>query len=299
MSELIALLGDEELLGVRYPVSWWSAGGPLELRQVMVSELDAPQVVGVVVDRASPEAVHRALASGKPFLLGVEALAAYLDEGGDSTSLSAARWVPFLPAGLSLDVGSASKLVAQGAIGVVRSCDLTTFVGRLGDGTWECDHPFARSPLEALVFGLDLLPRLCGSVESTRRVSGEPSGSGSYLYLLEAGAVAVHHVLDGTVSPGRLFMATLNGSEGRLLLRHPFARGAVTIWDPEATAHRSPALARSKANVQAPDTVPGGLEVHLLLEGLLTGDVAHLPTPAYGVSLVEQALALTRSEEAG
>lgn len=289
MPEEIGLLGGHHLLGTRYPLSLRAGERLVRVRPTTASELEADRVVAVAVEQALPEEVARSLASGKPLLLGMEPLVGYLEAGGDRSVLSQSRWFPFLPVGLGDDVALASRLIAGGAIGAVSSCEVTTAVGHLRDLDWDCDTAFATSALEAVIFGLDLLSRLVGEVRATKQVYADPSGRATYLHFLDSG-VATQHVLVVAAPPSPLFGVSVNGSQGRLLLRQPFARGAVTIWDGERAAYRSPALGRRKPNVQSPDTVLGGHEVRRLLQGLLASDASGLPSAEYGLSLVDHVL---------
>lgn len=270
---ILAVLDDEELLGTRYPT--WLPGptGPVGLRSGSPADLADYPHDGVIVDTRDSTDVRIALDSGVPALVGMEALAALcrtapgLDEFLGQRSRDG--WLPFLPTREAVDVRAAAGLLADGAIGTPVRCELTTYVGRVAaDPRWEQDAPFARSVLEALVFGLDLAETLLGRTVSETTWSRLPGGeTGIARHVGET--PTVQQVLPARLSATPLFTASVIAEDGRLLLRHEFAPGALTIWDARAQQFRSPALPRMKDNVQAPDTALGGVEVMGALTALL------------------------------
>lgn len=298
---ILAVLDDQELLGTRYPALLDGPDGPVVVRSGSPAELTDPMLAAVVLDTRDGADARAVLDSHAAVLVGVEALAAL--GGGVAGSDDAGRlvstslWLPFLPARRAVDVDAATRLIATGAIGTPTLCELTTYVGRVtADSGWEQDAPFARSALEALVFGLDLIETLLGGIPTTTSWSPLPG------YDLRGGIArhtggppVVQTVLPARLGAAPLFTATVVGEHGRLLLRHEFAPGAVTVWDARAQAFRSPALQRMKHSVQAPDTALGGVEAAAALDELLHPRAGAEDARRQAVRLVDHAVTALRS----
>lgn len=274
----VVVIAEDGLLGTRFPLSVSSEGVDTPLVAGSAADLREDGVRAAVVDTDDPVSVRTALAAGLPALLTAASAAAMLSDDAGEDLTSYGTWVPYLPLRSSVDVVTAARLAASGAVGRPLHCDITTWVGVRPDDRWECDAPFARSWAEALVFGLDVAERLLGvelpetTLHRYRGAPAEPPATVARHAGSDRGAV--HTLFPASLGSGPLVTATLTGDAGRLLLRQPFAPGALTVWDARAGEFRSPALPRVKPNVQAPDTVLGGPETVEQLTGLLAGHVS-------------------------
>lgn len=295
MSAVVVLVTDDPgLLGTRYPDYVERAAEIVQVVRRGASGLHAPDAAAGVVDTSDVAELRAALDSGRPLLLTVDTIAAASADGG--VDLSAyPSWTPYLPLRRAVDVAAAVDLVTRGAIGRPRHCDITTYTGTVSSKTWEPDATYARSQHEALVFALDVAERLLGTELTSTRWSREAHGEPSTIRSAASEGIEVdanHTVLPASLATAPTFSALVTGDDGRILLRQPFAPGAVTVWDASSRQFRCPALRRPKANVQAPDTALAGRETAEELEALLTApaadDVRHR-----ALRLTQQALAAT------
>jgi len=279
---IVVVTDDQSILDRRYPGAVQHGGQTIPVAHGSIAGLTGPGVVGGIVDigeagdEAAADDVCAALKSGVPLLLTAGSMAVLRAADDVPADLWLhGGWAPYLPLRRAVDVVAAAQLVADGAIGPPVHCEVTTWVDTPGAAGWENDAPFARSEHEARLFGLDLAERLLGRELPTtawaRRTSEGPGG----LAVQEgAGVAASLAVLPVALAAVPSFSAVVTGEEGRLLLRQPFAPGALTVWDAASRAFRCPALRRPKANVQAPDSARGGRETVEELEALLSGPVS-------------------------
>jgi len=291
---LVAIVDEEWLPGSRYPevVGVGSTKTSIELGRA--TDLSRPEAVGGIVDVARADEVSLALDFGKPVLLSPEALAALMRGVPEPTPTLLKRdWIPLLPVGLSAEVLAAAEVLKSEALGAIRSCRLTTYVGPLAAQGWEQDAPFARSFFEATVLGLDLLASLLGAyVSSTRWLTIDVEANfGIAVHHLDAGIVAIQEIMPSRLAASPLFTATVNCEDGRVLLRNEFAPSGMTVWEAQPRSFRCPAFAREKPNVQAPDTMRGGLETTALLVALANGERDELPTREHALKILRHAIA--------
>lgn len=283
MSGVIVLVTDDKsFLGRRYPVSIQDDGQTIPLALGSTADLTQPGVLGGIIDvraagdKAIADDFTAVLKAGVPLLLSADSIAAFRTTTDAFSDLWLnPGWMPYFPLRRAVDVVAAAQLMADGAIGNALSCEVTISVGAADGANWENDAPFARSEHEALLFGLDLSERLMGR-ELSQTTWSRRTGGGHAIALAVhegAGIVASVAVLPVALAAVPSFSAAVTGDNGRLLLRQPFAPGALTVWDAASRAFRCPALRRPKANVQAPDTTSGGRETLEELEALLAGPV--------------------------
>ncbi len=259
------------------------------------ADLSRPEVVGGIVDDCHADEVLSALDFGKPVVLSPESLAVLMRKVSDpATTLLECDWIPLLPVGLSAEVLAAAEVLKSEALGAIRSCRLTTYVGPLAAQGWEQDAPFARSFFEATVLGLDLLASLLGTyVNSTRWLTIDVEANfGIVVHHLDASVVAIQEIMPSRLAASPLFTATVNCEDGRVLLRNEFAPSGMTVWEAQPRSFRCPAFAREKPNVQAPDTVQGGLETTALIMALANGERDGLPTREHALEILRHAIAL-------
>lgn len=280
--DIVLVTDDVSLLGTRYPDSVLHAGQLAQLTKGSAARLREPGLLGGVVDITGAldaddsGLIRAALTAGLPLVLSPGAVSALRSLAVDPVDLSLHRaWAPYLPLRRSVDVLAAADLVAAGAIGVPLHCEVTTWVGAPVIGSWDTDAPFARSVYEALMFGLDLVEQLVDQqFPATSWSRHEARGTSAVGTAVHQGAAlaATQLVLPVELATAPSFSAVVTGDAGRILLRQPFAPGAVTVWDSGKRAFRSPVLRRPKANVQAPDTCLGGRETVEELESVLAGE---------------------------
>lgn len=282
MSAQVFLVSDDfGLLGTRYPASVLYDSQPAQVSKGTAAELGGAGVVGGIVDTEGvlndddAHDVRAALSAGLPLLLAPGSIAALQTSSGDQEGrLSSSAWLPHLPLRRAVDVLAAADLVAAGAVGVPLVCEVTTWIGVPAADSWDNDAPFARTEYEAMVFGLDLSEQLLGgeltATSWSRTTRGANATVGTVLHE-GAGGQARQTVLPVALASAPSFSAVVTGDAGRILLRQPFAPGAVTVWDAARRTFRAPALRRPKANVQCPDTAQGGREIVEELEALLAG----------------------------
>lgn len=291
---LISGLADQAVH--RYPPRIDTGAEAVPLR---VGDLDAladDQSLAGIIDHVDPSVLRVALTIGKPLLCDLGTLAALLDRDPDAEDdLSAGRWLPYLPLGLAPDVAAAAERLHGKRLGAPVSADLTTYIGSPPQHEWEPDAPWARTPLEALLFGLDLITVLLGQPTATNLLSGDLAEPGAVLVHHSAlGGIATHRLLASGMAAGSAFRATVTCADGELMLRYPFAPSALTMWEEEAESFHCPALPQPKSNVQAPDTVRGGREAATLIRALLSDRRPRsegIPGPGRALELLRHARA--------
>jgi hypothetical protein len=293
---VLAIVDDERLLGNRYPEAVGWASTRVDVRPGRVVDLSDSDVLGGIVDSVRADEILAALRSGKPLLLGPQSLATVIREAPEeepAATLLERDWIPFLPAGLSAEVASAAEILKGGALGAVRSCHLTTYFGPSAAEGWEQDSTFAHSLFEAIVFGLDLLANLfAASANSTRWLTNDATTDfGVAVHEFGGGIVATQEVVPNRLAAAPLFTAAVNCEEGRVLLRDEFAPGSLAVWEASSRSFRCPSFPREKPNVQAPDTVRGGLEAFTLIAALTSGERSRLPVRKHALGIVRHAIA--------
>lgn len=259
----VAILGGEAAWRLYRPAL---AALDLEARDVLA----AGPVAAVIVTVRDLQAARQALASGRRVLLGVEALAALQREVESNGS-----WLPSLPLPLALEVGPAAEVLTRGRFGPPRLAHLVTYVGPAPTPSWDLDAPFAATAFEAAVWGLDLAEQLvhCQVAETRWTLPLRDGGPGLAVHKLTHGVVVSHQFVLSAAGPGPAFQATVVCDRGQLLLRAPFAPGAVAIWTDDPAGFVIPAVPFEKPNIQASDSTPGGWETRTLLQALLSNVV--------------------------
>jgi hypothetical protein len=291
---IVAIIDEEWLSGSRYPEFVGTGSTKTAIERGRAADLSSPEVVGGIVDDRRADEVLSALDFGKPVVLSPESLAVLMRKASNpATTLLERDWIPLLPVGLSAEVLAAAEVLKSEALGVIRSCHLTTYVGPLATQEWEQDAPFARSFFEATVLGLDLLASLFGTyVNSTRWVTADVEANfGIAVHHLDAGVVAIQEIMPSRLAASPLFTATVDCEDGRVLLRNEFAPSGMTVWEAQPRSFRCPAFAREKPNVQAPDTVRGGVETTVLITALANGGRDGLPTREHALEILRHAIA--------
>ncbi len=301
MSErhIVAIVDEEWLLNSRYPEAIGSGPARMAIRAGCASDLSELEALGGIVDHVHVDEILPALRSGKPVLLSLRSLATLMREVPEPSSTLLERdWIPFLPVGLNAEVRAAADILKRGALGRIRSCYLTIYIGPAVADTWEQDAPFAGSFFEATVLGLDLLTNLLdASVNSTQWLRADASADfGVAVHEFDGGIVTIQEIAPSRLAASPLFTATVHCEGGRVLLREEFAPSGMAVWDASSLSFRCPALPREKPNVQAPDAVRGGLETTLLIAALANGERNGLPTREHALEIVRHAIA---SEHAG
>jgi hypothetical protein len=290
---IVAIVDDERLL-TRYPEAVGAGPERMIVRAGGAADLLKPGATGGIIDDTRLGEILPALHSKKPVVLGPESLATLAQEEPEFTATLLERdWIPFLPVSLNAEVISATEILNSGTLETIRSCHLTTYVGPVSAETWKQDAPFARSFFEAIVLGLDLLTNLFDApVNSTRWLTIDTSASfGVAVHEFGAGILAVQEIAPSRLAASPLFTATVYCEGGKVLLRDEFAPSGMTVWYASSRSFRCPALAREKPNVQAPDTVQGGLETATLIGALNSGERDGLPTQEHALKIVRHAIA--------
>lgn len=291
---IVAVVGDARLLNSRYPEAVGSGPARMAIQAGRAEDLAKPEVSGGIIDEVDVDEVLSALRSDKPLLLSPESLAALTREGSETTTTLLERdWIPLLPVSLSAEVLAAVEILKSGNLGQIRSCHLTTCVGPVTAEAWEQDAPFARSFFEATVLGLDLLATLFDApVNSTRWLMADTSTNfGVAVHEIGVHTAAVQEIMPSHLAASPLFTATVHCEDGRVLLREEFAPGSTTVWEATSRSFRCPALPREKPNVQASDTVRGGIETSVLIAALASGERDGLPTRDHALGIVRHAIA--------
>jgi hypothetical protein len=209
-------------------------------------------------------------------------------------------WLPALPLPLAEEVIAASERLATGELGIPRLVHVVTYFGVPAPYAWEVDAPVAATSFEAAVWGLDLAEQLLRQQVSTTRwdLPLRQREAALALHLLANGVAVSHEVRPTASGPGPCFQASVVCDRGELLLRAPFAPGAMAIWTADPPGFHAPALPREKPNVQAPDSTPGGWETRRLLEALVAETIpAHLSRREDAVRLVRHITASARTME--
>lgn len=303
MSErhMVVIVDDDRLLDNRYPQTARFGSTKVAIRSGRAADLRGSGVCAGIVDSANSTEVVSALRSKRRLLLASESLSAVMREvPGYTDVLLDSDWIPYLPIALGAEVAAAVKILRSGTLGKVRSCRLTTYVGASPPRVWEQDAPFARSLFESIVFGLDLLVNLFGApARSSRWLSYDAHMDfGAAIHYFDARFLAIHEVMPSGMAASPLFTTTVNCESGRILLRDEFAPGALAVWEACSSSFRCAALPREKANVQAPDTVLGGLETIALIASLEKEGFDGPPTRGHAVQTLRHALDLLGTVEA-
>lgn len=263
----VLVVASDEAAVRRLPRRVGSGASSVPVHPGTFEELDDEDVVAAILIDAEPADVHDAAAAGRPLLVDLPTLRR-LGDAGDVTSLLSARWLPLLPLRRAVDVAAAAQLLADGLIGRTHGGQIVTPVGEPSHPSWELDHQPARNRFEALAYGLDLLAALGHPVAASHLASGAVPPV-RVEHRTSDDVVFVQWLLPAQASSAPEFRASLIGGEGTMWLRAPFAPGSVTVWENAAERYRSIRLRRDTPNIQAPDTVRGGLEVQRLLTELL------------------------------
>lgn len=282
--------GPAERVDHRYPHHVWVADQlvPLERRT------DVSEGAGAVVD-GDLDAATAYLARQQPLLLGPETVRDLLVR--DPQLLETGFWTCWLPHGLSPEVVSARSLVDADTLGGTTSGDLVTLVGVgiAGGATWSIDAAVSLSRFEALVTGLDLL-RCLGLEVAESTVPAATSACGAVInHRLVGGAVIRQRIEAADLYAVPAFLVELRGREGRILIRHETAPSALLVWRREPPGFAAPSLPKIKPNIQAPDSLPGGLETTRQLVSLLTGDRETVVDRATAMEVVMQATRLDQA----
>lgn len=271
MQHILVVSADDAILQ-GLPRRVGSGASSVPLRFGTSDDLGADGVVGAVLVDTQPVEVEQATRTGLPLLVDLTTLRRVLEQT-DGLLLEAARWVPMLPLRLAVDVIAVERLLAEDRWGRVIGGEVVTLVGQPTHGSWELDHHVARTPFEALAHGVDVLATLHQTICFSRASVAAPPAL-RMEHHTAGGATFSHWVLPAEAASAPEFRASLVCERATVWLRAPFAPSSVTLWDNASERYRSIRLHRETANIQAPDTVRGGLSTQRLLAGLLNDDDA-------------------------